>query len=164
MALRSGRARACYDRLNMGAANLDRETRAAPLVVACVLCLGVVLCALYFAQPAAGAAGAAYPAAVHHYRAGTGAVAGASGGFHARVWVGLAAPVEEAGDEHPVREVGLTTLLFLVLPGAILGLLFGGRVCRRREASLLAARRLPSPISPVPPRDPAPRRLSVFIL
>jgi hypothetical protein len=148
----------------MGAANLDSKTRTAPLVVACVLCLGVVLCALYFAQPAAGSAGAVYPAAVHHYRAGTGAVAGASGGLHAQVRVGLAASVEEAGDEHPVKEGGLTALLFLVLPGAILGLLFGGRVGRRRDASLLAARRLPSSILPVTPRDPSPRRLSVFLL
>jgi len=142
--------------------NPERTVHPAPIVVACLLCLGVFFCAFQPARSEVGKASVASPAAVHHYRVGT--VARMLGGGHTQVWSGPAASVEEAGDDHPVKEAGLTALLFVVLPGAILGLLFGGRACRRREASLLTARRLPSPVSPLPPRDPAPCRLSVFLL
>ena len=159
---RSGRARACYDGPSMGPTNPERTVHPAPIVAACLLCLGVFICAFQPARSDAGRASVISPAAVHHYRVGT--VARVPGGGNTQAWFNTTASVEEAGDERPVREGDLTALLFVVLPGSILGLLFGGRVCRRSEASLLSVRRLPSPIPALPPRNAAPCRLSVFLL
>jgi len=137
--------------------------RAAPVVGACLLFLGFFF-ALQLTQFAAGAVAPTLPAAVHHSHAGTDA--GASGGGHTQPGVYPTAATEEAETEDrlPVKAWFLTALLFAIFPGAILGLLFGGRVCQRKAASLLSGRRLPSPISPLPLREPAPSRLSVFLL
>lgn len=141
--------------------------RAALVVGACLLFLGFFF-ALQLTQFAAGAVAPTLPAAVHHSHAGTdaGTDAGASGGGHTQTGVYPAAAAEEAETEDrlPVKAWFLTALLFAIFPGAILGLLFGGRVCQRKAASLLSGRRLPSPISPLPLREPAPSRLSVFLL
>lgn len=137
--------------------------RAAPVVGACLLFLGFFF-ALQLTQFAAGSVAPTLPAAVHHSHAGTDA--GASGGGHAQAGAYPAAPAEEAETEDglPAKAWSLTALLFAIFPGAILGLLFGGRMCQRKAASVLIGRRVASPIFLLPPRELVPCRLSVFLL
>jgi hypothetical protein len=137
--------------------------RAAPVVGTCLLFLGLFL-ALQPTQFAAGSVAPALPAAVHHSHAGTDA--GASGGGLTQTGVYPAAAAEEAETEDrlPAKAWFLTALLFAIFPGAILGLLVGGRMCKRKAASVLIGRRVTSPIFLLPPRELAPSRLSVFLL
>lgn len=138
-----------------------RTVRTASMAGAVLLLLGVLFFGFHLAQVAAEPPAAATPAAPHHSHAGTGT--GAPGGGHTQP---VAYPAEEVEgeDRSPVEAWFLAALLFAISPGAILGLLFGGRVCQRKVASLLIGRRLTSPIFPLPPREPAPSRLSVFLL
>src|SRR5918998_5424545 len=67
---RSGRARACYDGPSMGPTNPEWTVHPAPIVAACLLCLGGFICAFQPARSDPGRARGISPPAVDHYHWG----------------------------------------------------------------------------------------------
>lgn len=123
-----------------------------------LLCLGVFLYPHQLTRPTSGLAGFSGPAMEHLSHDG------APGGGHALAVGHLSVSIEEAesGNKSPVNAGYLTALLLTVF-GAVLGLLYGGRMWSRNMGFLLAERRLPA-VNGSPPRETPPSLLSVFIL
>jgi len=151
----------CYDS-RMRFMRLAENTRVAPLVAAFFLCAAVLLCAHQFVGFAAGIGFSPDPVAEHSSHSGS---MGAGGGGQTQPGGYVPASLEEveASDEDPVNAESLASLLLVVFFGAVLGLLFGGRMWRRDVASLLTERRLAS-VTCCLPKQPSASRLSVFLL
>jgi len=148
--------------LGMKLTRLAENIRAAPLVAAFLLCFAILL---YSQQPAwltSGSDTLAAPITEHSSHVSSN---GADGGGHTQTGSYLSASLEEAetSDKQPINAEYLTALLMMIFFGAVLGLLFGGRMWRRDGALLLARRRLAS-VTRHFPRGPASSRLSVFLL
>lgn len=147
---------------DMRIVRLAEKTRVASLVVALFLCLAALLYSHQFAGLTPGSGTLAAPTMEHSSPADN---MGATGDGHTQTVGYLPAALEEAetSDEAPVNAEYLTALLLMVFFGAVLGLLFGGRMWRRDEALLLSERRLTPIVHHLPPR-PSSSRLSVFLL
>ncbi len=135
--------------------------RVAPPLVVCLLGLGFFFYLLYPHQLTRPMTGLAIPSGVVSGRPIHG---DAPGGGHALAVGHLSVSVEETepGSRSPIN-AGYLTALILTVFGAVLGLLYGGRMWSRRTGFLLAERRLPA-VTGSPPRETTPALLSVFTL